>query len=502
VTANRRIRLRTVLVLAIVGGVAAMIARPACILGRTAVADKRDGRVAPPAGELQDASRLHRVRIAEVVRPAGDPAAAEVEIAAALSRARVEGWPVAIAGARHSMGGHSLVEDGMVVDTTAMSWIAIDAERHVARVGAGTTWDALLAELDPRGLSVAIMQSNDSFTVGGSISVDCHGWQTGRPPIASSVNAMSVMTADGRVHELSRTQEPELFALVLGGYGLFGVVLEVELALVPNVRYDVARFVVPTSEYADTFAREVAGDDRTQMAFGRLSIVPGDEFLDEAILTAFRPSADQGALPPMADAGLSKMRRIVFRASADGPVGKRLRWQAERELGERLAARTVTRNSLLGEGVEVYENRSGATTDVLHEYFVPRDRFAPFVERLGAIVTAHDGNMLNVTVRDVREDRDAFLRYADQDMFALVLLFQQPLDADADAAMQRMTVELVDAALEQGGRHYLPYRLHATDEQIRRAYPQLDDLFARKRALDPDLLFQNGFWRRYGTPGG
>ena len=474
-----------------------LIARPVCILGRTAIADKRDGRVPPPAGELEDASRLHRVRVAELVSAPSDPARAEIEIGQVLARARDAGLPVAIAGARHSMGGQSLVEGGIVTDMTPLSWIVIDEARMTARVGAGTTWNTLLHELDPRGLSVAIMQSNDSFTVGGSVSVDCHGWQTGRPPIAASVNALSVMTADGQVHAISRTQEPELFSAVLGGYGLFGIILEVELELVPNARYEVTRFVVPTSQYADVFAREVAGDPRSQMAFGRLSIVPDDDYLGEAILTVFRPAADQTELPPMGTAGLARLRRLVFRASADGPEGKRLRWQAERKFGELLASRVVTRNSLFSEGVDVYENRSATSTDVLHEYFVPRASLAPFVQRLAAIVTAHDGNLLNVTVRDVSTDHDAFLRFADQDMFALVLLFEQPFDADAERTMQDMTRALVDAALEVGGRHYLPYRLHATDEQLRRAYPQLDALFERKREMDPGELFQNGFWRTY-----
>lgn len=498
----RRFRLRTLLGLALLAAVALLVARPVCILGRTAVADKRDGRTPPPDGELEDASRLHRVRVAELVHAPADRDRAELEIAELLARARGARLPVAIAGARHSMGGQSLVEGGIVLDTTPLAWIEIDEQRRTARVGAGTTWDALLAELDPRGLSVAIMQSNDSFTVGGSISVDCHGWQTGRPPIASSVNAMRVMTADGRVHDVSRTQDSELFSLVLGGYGLFGVILEVELALVPNVRYEVERIVVPTAQYADVFAREVAGDPDVEMAFGRLSIVPDDDFLGEAILTYFRPSADQSVLPAMDGAGLGQLRRIVFRASAEGPEGKKLRWQAERRFGELLASREVTRNSLLSEGVDVYENRSADSTDVLHEYFVPRAELGAFVRRIATIVREHDGNLLNVTIRDVRSDPDAVLRYADQDMFALVMLFEQRFDEAAEGRMTAMTRALVDAALDHGGRHYLPYRLHATDAQMRRAYPQLDELFARKRELDPDELFQNGFYRRYAAPPG
>ena len=62
-----------------------------------------------------------------------------------------------------------------------------------------------------------------------------------------------------------------------------------------------------------------------------------------------------------------------------------------------------------------------------------------------------------------------------------------------------MTQELIDAALTAGGRYYLPYRLHATPEQFRRAYPQADEFFELKRVHDPDELFQNQFYLKYGS---
>lgn len=66
--------------------------------------------------------------------------------------------------------------------------------------------------------------------------------------------------------------------------------------------------------------------------------------------------------------------------------------------------------------------------------------------------------------------------------------------------MQAMTRELIDNALAHGGRYYLPYRLHATPGQFHRAYPQAAAFFDRKRQHDPDELFQNQFYRRYGRP--
>jgi len=68
--------------------------------------------------------------------------------------------------------------------------------------------------------------------------------------------------------------------------------------------------------------------------------------------------------------------------------------------------------------------------------------------------------------------------------------------------MAHMTRELIEAALAVGGRYYLPYRLHAEVEQFYRAYPQAQRFFQLKRKYDPEELFQNVLYRKYGTVSG
>jgi FAD/FMN-containing dehydrogenase len=155
-------------------------------------------------------------------------------------------------------------------------------------------------------------------------------------------------------------------------------------------------------------------------------------------------------------------------------------------------------HQLLNEGVEVFENRQVATTDILQEYFVPLEQLEPFLERVRVIIPSHHADLLNVTIRFLHTDHESFLRYADQDMFALVMLFHQPRTQQADQTMAEMTREVIEAALQSGGRYYLPYRLHATHEQFSRCYPQAQRFFELKRQYDPEELFQNELYRKYG----
>jgi FAD/FMN-containing dehydrogenase len=455
-----------------------------------------------PPGYIDDASRMNRTRVAEVRSIPADPAAAESQLRDLINFARSKRLRVAIAGARHSMGGHTIYPDGIVLDMLPFNRMELNAETQTLRVGAGARWSEIVPYLDSLGYSVAIMQSNNNFSVGGSLSVNCHGWQHNQPPISSTVKSFRLMKADGAIVRCSRSENTELFSLALGGYGLFGVILDVELQVTPNERYLPEVEVLASDKYVARFVEKVDGNPAAGMVYGRLCVVPGEEtFLREAILTVFhRSPCKREEIPLLRDAGFTALRRGIYRAQIGSDAGKKLRWRAEKRLGEQFFGKFFSRNQLLNEGAEVYQEQSPERTDILHEYFIPPAQFTQFLERVRSIVPKHRGDLLNVTVRNVKQDNDAFLRYADQDMFAFVMLFNQARTQEDDKRMEEMTQELIDAALACGGRYYLPYRLHATKAQFEKAYPRAPAWFERKRHYDPEEIFQNQFYTKYGRP--
>ena len=457
---------------------------------------KNDGPALPeiPAGFADDASRLNLTKVNRVWNIPEDVDEAEKQLAELLELARRERLPVSIAGARHSMGGHTIAPDGIVINMRPFRHMTLNEAKDRLHVQAGALWEEIIPYLDARGRSVAVMQSNNSFSVGGSISVNCHGWQFDRPPIASTVESLRLMKADGGIVTCSRSENAELFSLVLGGYGLFGVILDVELKVVPNARYRMEQFLVPADAALTTYDEQVKDRPDVEMVYARMSIVPNPLFR-EVLLTAF--IRDDGEIPKLADPEHAKLQRAIFRGSAESDYGKEFRWTAETKLQPWLTKKVVSRNQLLNEKVAALQNRSDKSTDILHEYFLPRSGIVAFVDEMRSIVPKHRCDLLNVTVRSVNEDHDSFLRYADQPMIAFVMLFQQPITAESEARMQAMTRELIDRALAHGGRYYLPYRLHATPEQFDRAYPQAIRFFELKQQNDPEELFQNQFWRTY-----
>jgi FAD/FMN-containing dehydrogenase len=473
--------------------------KPLLHLLQTALND-REERESIPIGFVDDASRLNRTRVAAVCSVSGLQDKPEEQLRAHLEQARISKLSVSIAGTRHTMGGHTSTPGGLILDMLGLHEMHLDEQSNILHVQAGARWSDVLRYVHERGRSIQVMQSNSSFSVGGSLGANCHGWQPLSPPISSTVVAFRLLLADGMVIRCSREEHAELFSLALGGYGLFGVLLDAELSVTANERYRATRWVVPSAEYPSFYEEQTKRDVSIGLAYGRFNVEP-DHFLREILLSTYSVLSPCPR-SPLSQPGLAGIRRLVFRGSVGNAYGKALRWKLEKRFGQMPLGRGITRNHLLNEDVEVFQNRSASSTDILQEYFVPPPQLEPFLEQVRAIIPAHRADLLNVTIRFVAPDQESFLRYADQNLFALVMLFHQPRTRQADQQMARLTCELIDAALALGGRYYLPYRLHATLEQFYRAYPQAPQFFKLKRQYDPEDLFQNEWYRKYRVRSG
>jgi FAD/FMN-containing dehydrogenase len=482
--------------LALTVGIALLfvLARPLFILIRTSYRDRAVIEKLPK-GYVDDVSRLNKTQVSEVWDIPSDPQKGIPELRELLQKARANHLPVSITGARHSMGGQTIYPGGISVNMLPFKNIELDEGKNLLHVQAGAKWADIIPYLDKHGRSVGIMQSDNSFTVGGSLSVNCHGWQYDRPPIASTVESFHLMKADGSVVACSRTQNQELFSLALGGYGLFGIILDADLRVVSNERLRLEQYVVSTGQAMEAFSRTIRKTPNVELAYARLNITPQKMF-DQVVVNVF--SREDGQIPKLKAGDSRWLPRLIFRGSAGSEYGKEMRWSAETRLQPELVGKVFSRNELMNDNAEWYLDHSPESTDILHEYFVSPEHAGEFLTAAKKIIRKRGADLLNVTVRDIRTDHDTFLNYATQDVFAFVMFFSQPRTPTGEAEMQTMTQELVDAALHAGGRYYLPYRLHPTLEQFRRAYPQSDAFFDLKRRYDPNELFQNEFYRKYG----
>src|SRR6266511_3515294 len=172
-------------------------------------------------------SQLNPTRVERVVA-----FESEATLRVALAAARAEDKPVCVAGGRHAMGGQQFAGDAVLLDMRAMRRIVgLDAEQGVVEAEAGIQWPELIERLiamqqgKPAAWGIIQKQTGaDGLTLGGALGANIHGRGLALKPIIGDVESFTLMHADGSLSTCSRSENRELFSLVIGGYGLFGVV--------------------------------------------------------------------------------------------------------------------------------------------------------------------------------------------------------------------------------------------------------------------------------------
>lgn len=448
------------------------------------------------AGTLNDASELSETSVFRHIVVRDDPGEQLIAtIRAELDEARTDRRPVNVGAARHSMGGQAIPRDGHAI-TFDNGLVEPDAANQMIRVHAGARWRDVIAATDPIGMGPRVMQSNNDFGIAATFCVNAHGWPVKEGPMGSTVRSFQMILPDGSLATCSRSENQHLFGMTMGGYGLTGIITQMDVELAQNQRLEPSFEEMP----ADLFGQrviEALADETVTMAYGRLSVNRA-AFMSDALLVTYRPTADQTNLPAASGSGISaRIASRIYRSQLGNERMKSLRWWFETELATRLASGPVTRNSLINEPVVTLDDRNPDRTDILHEYFVSPDRFAEFVSLCRTVIPGSYQEFLNVTLRFVDADPESWLSYAATPRIAAVMSFSQEMTVRAEADMQRMTQELIEGVIAIGGTYYLPYRPHARQDQMVRAYARAPEFAAAKRALDPELLMRNNLWDSY-----
>ena len=161
-----------------------------------------------------------------------------------------EKGPILCFGAGRSYGDVCLNAGGRLLRTRSLDrLISADWSAGIVRAEAGLTLDALLRVAVPRGWFVPVLPGTKFVTLGGAVANDIHGKNHETAgTFGCHVRRLGLGRSTGEVLELSPDKNAELFAATIGGLGLTGMILWVELAL---VRATSASIDVETLELAN-----------------------------------------------------------------------------------------------------------------------------------------------------------------------------------------------------------------------------------------------------------
>ena len=407
--------------------------------------------------------------------------------------------PISIGGGRFSMGGQIAGEGTVHIDMRGLNRIIhLDVDKRILRVESGIRWRDIQQQIDEHDLAIKIMQTYSDFTVGGSVSVNCHGRYIGLGPLVLSIRNLQVMLHDGRILEVSPEKEPELFYSVVGGYGAVGIITEVELDLDRNTRVERVRKKMDITEYHAYFKEEVRNNPAA--VFHNADLYP--PHYEKASAVTWFETEQPVTIPERLNPGrrLYLLEKYLLWAITEMPFGK---WRREYVIDPLIYRKRVVhwRNYEAGYHVEELEPvLRDRRTYVLQEYFVPVDNFLSFTRAMAEILSRHHVNVVNISVRHARQDPGTYLAWAREEVFAFVLYYKQRTRLNARERVAVWTRELIDAVTRHGGAYYLPYQPVATPAQFHQAYPDAEKLFAVKREHDPNYRFRNCLWSRYYCP--
>ncbi len=404
---------------------------------------------------------------------------------------------VTFAGALMSQGKQALPvdEQDLLIHFNYLNHVKVDPERKVVRAGAGALWSDVQTAANEHGLAVKVMQASNIFSIGGSLSVNCHGWDHKAGTLKETVDSLLIVNSKGEIQRLYPTEE--LFHLVIGGLGGFGAILEADLSLTTNttMAYDTEEMAV--EDYASYFKNYVSENDQIEMHYFRLCFDPESMFETgialnyfkdgiESVVSKISNEPERGHIPERIELGIA--RRF--------PGALPLAWKMERSGS--IGAKKTDRNEAMTFHLRSIFNESTIDAEWLQEYFVPASQLNHFLRFLGSILRKNRVPIYNASVRYVKRNESIGFSYArNENMFAIVLFFNQSLLPEEIQKTRLWIQAVVDYLKVHGGTYYLPYQNFATLEQFRTCYPEWSEIAEKKKFYDPEMIFTNGFYEEY-----
>ena len=155
------------------------------------------------------------------------------DVVRALAFARERDLPVAVRGGGHSVVGHGVCDEGVVIDLSLIKAVSVDPGARVARAAGGVVWAELDLATQRYGLATT-GGTVSSVGIGGLTLGGGFGHLMRRHGLAvDNLRAVDLVTADGERLRVDAEHEPELFWGLRGGGGAFGIATAFEYVLHP-----------------------------------------------------------------------------------------------------------------------------------------------------------------------------------------------------------------------------------------------------------------------------
>jgi FAD/FMN-containing dehydrogenase len=449
-------------------------------------------------------SKLNPCRVHAMVKPGSLETLQETVVGAAA-----QNRPVCVAGARHAMGGQAFRDGACLIDVTGMGRVLnLDLRNGLVEVEAGATWPQLLTQLHgaqpDRADCWTIAQKQtgaDRLTLGGAVTANIHGRGLQMRPFVGDVESLMVVDAQGRAVRCSRNEHADLLRLVIGGYGLFGIVYSATLRLVRRRKMRRLVHIICVDELMEAFNDRI----RSGCVYGDFQYMTDErspDFLRKGVLACYQPVPHDTPIPPgqreLTERDWSELLWLAHTAKARAYHAYVSHYRSTH--GQVYGSDKLQCSTYLDDYHVKLDERLGAPhpgSEMITEICVPRSALPDFLSAVADDFRHHGVNVIYGTIRLIERDEETFLAWT-REPWACVI-FNLHVDHTPAGLVHAADAfrRLIDHAIAFHGTYYLTYHRFATREQLLACYPNFPDFLRMKLRHDPEERFQSDWYRNY-----
>ncbi len=446
-------------------------------------------------------SKLNTTRHVEIVSVKSSK-----QVQALFRSPRYKEHSFSIAGGRHSMGGQQFLTDGILLDTSQFNKVVdFDPQRGLLTVQSGMLWGDLvptLCRLNEKHRSAwSIIQKPtgaDDISVGGALSSNIHGRVLGRKPFIGDIECFTAIMHDGTRKTVTRTQDRELFALTVGGYGLFCFVENITIRLMKSTKLMRKVELIDSQKLTERFS-QMQEKGATYGDFQFCIDSSADSFLTNGILSTYHAVAEHTVCNTNELRLTEDNWRHLLRLAH---VDKKQAFSTysehyKRTNGQVYASDTFQLSLYVPDyhySLEDICHSKGS--EMITELYVPAAKLHEFLTGAKVALKSQNADVIYGTVRMIEKDDESFLAWAKEKYACVIFNLHVNHDQISLLRSKHSFRALIDIALSMGGSYYLTYHRYASKQQLMQAYPQFKTFISKKIQYDPKGKFRSNWFNQ------
>jgi hypothetical protein len=384
--------------------------------------------------------------------------------------------------------------------------IHYDYDTTYVTCGAGATWRQIIENINKYGRSPVSLQSYSTFSVGGSISVNAHGILS-KDPVSAGIVDMVILTNTNNkitVKTISKESYPELFSLIVGGYGCAGIILSVRLKTRENLNVDLNISTHNLDSLSEIFYKFPTNNKCEYIVFDittfdKLNLITINE-------KPFTENVISKLNSKMSDYYTASFMNSTFNNSYSTTLWNKVR-NCMFSHNINIENGTNTLNEFIYESdnnISIRYNEQREThTFLLQEYFVPICYSYEWLLEIIHLLrnTISDDIILgNLTIRYINKNNDSYLSYSPNcDMLAFVLYFSvNKYNNICMTKYSELCNTIIHITQKKNGKFYLPYTNHLYLNETILQFYDMDGFVNKLKKYKSPVLYSNNLLTRFG----